>query len=153
MDAMRTRSVLVACLVCQAGCGGGGGGADNALPDACAAVITYGEPVFTVTSAVAANGAIPIPEVSLSGITVNGTPLNLGALPKVAHQVQVSGGTVKCQTACGFATDEGQYSMVASAPGYRPATLTFTAKYASFTGGCGVNFSGGTSVAISLQAL
>ena len=132
-------------------CACGGGGGDDAestvfcMPEAQAA-----EPSFTIQSAIDKLSGLAIPEITLTNITFQGVPINVISLSNVSVNVTAIDKSIQCKIPCGFATDEGLFTMTVNAPTLQPLVVSVDASYSTLTRGCPSVLSGGKRVSFVL---
>ena len=109
------------------------------------------EPVITISSAIDSAASIPISEIVISDVAIEGTQVSVDALRTLATGLQISGDTLVCQVPCSFGLTEGNYSMLVTAAGYKPSNIAFFASYSSVVGDCVKTYSGSKRVTIALE--
>ena len=116
-------------------------------------VVTYGEPVLHIISAVDVDSGDPIPQITISRILINGeeTPLEY-EVPEsnnIEFRDSVFVGTIPCS----FGHQLGTYLLTISAEGYSESVFEFRDVHYSVKEGpgCPLHFDGGTRVQIGLE--
>jgi hypothetical protein len=119
-------------------------------------IVYFREPLLGIPSVVDAATGAAIPQVRISDITINGTLMSAGGLAMEvvppATGVVLSGDTVVCDIACGFAISEGTYAFRVSAAGHRDTVIEqLSAHYTNYHGNCPLYISGGITLPLSLR--
>lgn len=68
-----------------------------------------------------------------------------------SYGVDLEGGSLVCRVPCGFGTQEGNYIITVSAPGYPPQERGYEARYRVFHGGCPSYNDGGLRITLRLR--
>jgi hypothetical protein len=113
---------------------------------------TYEDPVLHVASVTNAQNGQQVVAFRILEVTRNGMKQQPVFLKIVSYNVVAYDTTLVCNLPCGFGTDEGVYTLLVSALGYRDTIITVTGKYAVFKGGCPSSNSGGTKFSFRMQA-
>lgn len=131
------------------GCGGGG---TSSQSGAGPCVVNYAGPAFEITSVTDQATGLPINQVVLSSVTLNGSPVDPSRLTGAYLNVQLlSNGSLQCGPPCGFTDTEGNYLILVSATGYTAKTIAVSAAYGTVMLGCPANYSNSTKVTLSLS--
>ena len=112
---------------------------------------TFRDPVVAIRTARDSATAAPISRVALTAFTVGGRPTDSVTLLPNSVNVRLVADTLICTIPCGFSNIEGHYAFLASAPGYGPRTVSVSAQYAHFDGGCPSSSGGSTNASIALS--
>jgi hypothetical protein len=137
--------LVVAVMAC------GGGGDEPPPPGAGPCYHSFGEPSLIISSAQNSVTAAPVSVLTLSNVTLDGTPFDATFLPTEALNVRVTGSSLECTVPCGFATHVGAISFTASAPGFTSRPVAANGAYSSFIGGCPSSETGGNRIAVLLS--
>ena len=134
------------------GCGDGDGGRIGPC------VITYGEPLFSITTARDALTDVAIGQVVLRDFTYDRPPGPRPPLLFLTNHVGLTPTNVTrtatelvCTVRCAFGAAEGGYTFTFGAAGYRDTTLTVVdARFSQSVGSCPQTLSGGVALNLRL---
>jgi hypothetical protein len=112
----------------------------------------FRDPVVVVRSVQDSVRGSSISRLAINDLQVDGRPMPAQYLVSepTASRVAVLGDTLWCQVTCGFGTAEGVWRLRVSAPGYAPAQLSVTARYARGGGNCPSYSAGSTLLPVRL---
>ena len=122
-------------------------------------MIYFDDPVVTFATAVDSATQLAIPEVVMTGISFNGSPVtDLRFLLETGGPVHGASATaegIRCTIACAFGAAEGTYSMVLKSPSSVDTPIQFFARYATAKrgpGGCPTHLSQGVVVNVQMRS-
>jgi hypothetical protein len=142
--ARRTALVLSVIVLMITGCG------FEEEPGAGPCVHQFLSPVLAIVSVSDSNTGGGLSKVTLGQLAIDGVPVRAETVAEMSSNVVVDGGLLQCTVPCAFGTQEGIYTFVASAAGYKPADVSVEAQYTTFIGGCPSSSSGSVNVSIVL---
>jgi hypothetical protein len=116
-------------------------------------VHVYRDALVHMSAFVDSASSAAVDSVFITNVTVNGStlPLNL-AIAGGGHEtgILLDGDTLRCSSPCAFGSSEGSWQVTLLARGFPRQTIAFSARYATFHGGCPSYNDGGTSVVLRL---
>jgi hypothetical protein len=142
---------LAAILAFAAVAGCGGSSSDEQLANFCGET-EYRDPLLAITSVVNAETRTQLPEVLISGFSVDESPTTPAAIYPGKNTASVDGG-LRCTVPCGFGIVPGRYGFSVSAVGYKAKVVSTPATFKTKLEGCVTQFSGSTEVSLELTPL
>lgn len=144
---MRILASLVIPLLTLQACGGGGN-----EPTACAALVTFLEPIVLVDAVTVEGETGTLSRVTITDLQRDGVPVSLPLLEQSTAIVETADG-LECSVPCGLGNTEGTYTFQLKASGFVTRPVSVEARYAVFQAGCPVSNSGGTHTSPSMRRL
>jgi len=93
-----------------------------------------------------------IPGIVIRNVRRDGVEQDLGLLVAgPGYGFQLEGDPLVCGVPCGFATEEGNYILTFSAPGYPPQDRGYDARYRVSSGSCPSYSDGGVRIRLFLR--
>jgi hypothetical protein len=147
----RGRSLISSSYIALVVCGVAVVSCDSLDPGGC--FHEFKDPLFDVRSVVDSVQGTPVPQVLLTGFTVDGRRIvasEAGVVPP-SNSVSIRGDTISCTVRCGFGNLEGAWRFTAVAPGFRATPIQAMGRYSRFDAGCPSSNSGSVVLTIGLQ--
>jgi hypothetical protein len=112
----------------------------------------YLDPIIRIENVSDGKSGQEILSIKINHAQIDSMEINLQYLMNnVCFNVVLYDSALYCSTPCGFGTEDGEYILSVSSVGYRDTTISVTAQYQTFKGGCPSSSSGSTVISFEMN--